>query len=884
MSANMSNHLYWFPITKLRPPSTQELIPRPWLIGKLVQLALAHRLTLISAPAGSGKTTLAADLTLQQENYTVRWLSLDDSDNNLHALLLAFTITLLPEPNQELMGSIQTGHLDGRQVANILVNWLDELVQQPLLLILDDLHLVTDKDCHGFLDYLIERIPGHVHIVATTRYDPPLSLPRMRARGELAELHLDELRFSVEEATEYLNRLLNLKLTDDLIAQLCQRTEGWVAGLRLLALSLEHVDNEKRAQYINDLAQNDRYVFELLAQEVLAQQDANIRQFLLETSILYELTPELCQQITGQSQATYTLHELHRRNLFLTALGDGTYRYHALFQDFLRDQLKRESFDLYQQVHIRAAAAQQQTIKAFQHYVAAEAWDEAIAVMREGLTEDVVNCIVTLVDLRLELFVKQLPQHLQDTNPWVLLVRGCIAIDRGLYQSGIPLIETARKIFQQNDDIDGALLADIQLLIPQLERTDNGDTYSLFCERIERYVPVITPEVRFIILLAGIWNSAWNYRHEKMEMHLLELIDELIQQDHIDSYRKFAQSIGHVLFFTSYGAKPFERVWPHMEKHAGDGKSIIRMGVCNIRSLLALFRGNLDAAADFARESQAIIRYYGGFAWAEAVVDDVLLSTMFAQGDYAAFDAYYHERIPEMTQRDTSRQYLSEFMYLYGRRLLAENRIEEANNICKELQGICNFKEFEGLFLALQAHVIRCKGELGTAEKLMLQAAAIRTDTHRYFPTHATLGLALIYWQMSEHPLAMNTLRKGLEPLASWDMPGIVVCEGREILPLLEAAIPADVFPDFTRRCVDILRDRGTVKPITIPDSGDALTPREVDILRLIVNGASNRSIADTLVITENTVKSHITRILSKLHAKSRTEAAARVRDLGIAL
>lgn len=880
----ISGWLSWFPVTKLRPPRAQATIQRDWLTNQLYSQALTHRLTLISAPAGSGKTTLAADLAQKNGEATVRWLSLDDSDNNLQTLLPTITIALLSDTNIDLLEIIATGQVEARQVANILVNWLDQSAQTPLILILDDLHLLTDPDIHVFLDYLIERLPGHVHIVATTRYDPPLALPRLRARAELAEVRLDEMRFSPQEAADYLNRLLALELPDNLITHLYQRTEGWIAGLRLLALSLTHIIPEQRAQYIDQLAQNNRYVFELLAEEILAQQDEITRRFLIETSVLTELTPALCQAVTGRADAAQILHQLHQRNLFVVAVGDGTYRYHALFQDFLRDQLQRQP-EHYREIHRLAARAHSQTFQAFQHYVSAEAWEEALSVIHEGLKRDAANCILTLVDMRMELFVRQLPRHLQDENPWVLLVRGSLAVDRGLYQTGIPLIEAARRLFRESGEADGELLADIQLFIPQIERTDDGSTYPRFVEQVRRYVPDITPEVRFVILLAGVWNSAWNYRHEQMETLLLEMITDLSQNGQAVSLRKFSQSIGHVLFFTSQGTAPFETVLPHLEQRAGTYRSIIRMGVCNIRSLLALFQGEFDTACRLARESQGIIRYYGGFAWAEAVVDCVLLAANLALGRFNEFDRYYKARIPEMIRPDTSRQYLTEYMYLYGRRLLAENRIDEARQVCDQMEGKYNFQEFEGLPLALRGYIALHTGQLDEAETLLHQATRIRTQTRRYFPTHGAFGLALAQWQLGERYRALTTLREGIAPLANWDMPGLVALEGRYLLPLLQAATDAGIYPDFIDRCIAMLGGSDTAaKPIHIPGSSESLTPREVDILRLIVDGNSNRTIAEILFITENTVKSHVTRILGKLSARSRTEASARIRELGIPL
>ncbi|MEO8395093.1 MAG: AAA family ATPase, partial [Chloroflexota bacterium] len=637
--ATISAHLkLLFPATKLRPPGTQDTIQRTFLIDQLRQLVLAHRLILISAPAGSGKTTLAADFARSTETEIVRWLSLDEGDNDLKAFLLGIVLALVPDIDEEWSLLVSQGTIPARQVANALINRLDENLTQPLVLVLDDLHLVTDSAIHQFLDYLIERLPVQLHLLITTRYDPPLALSKLRARGELAELRLESLRFNRTEVNELLNRVLKLNISDALVNQMVERTEGWIAGLRLLALSLEGIDALKRAQYIEDLAQNDRYVFELLAEEVLRQQQDDIRRFLLETSILDELTPERCAAVTRQPDAADKLDHLHRHNLFLVSVGDGSYRYHALFRDFLRQQLKRQPSDDRKELHRRAARVQTDPIQKLEHLVAAEQWDEVIDTFRQALMAGVESIWANTGGLRWQTFIERVPQELQQTDPWLMTARASMAFDRGVYSTSMPLLETAYHRFHEQGDAEGEFLTKVYLFIPQVEQATSADVFQQFYDHVSNFVPVMTPRLHTSLLQAGLWNSVTSYQDEQVESYLLKLTDALVQEHDQGVFPTFAQAVGHALFFTHQGAVPFERILPFMKRYAGGEQSIIRMGICNIEAFLGLFRGDLDRAWSAAQNSREIARYYDGFAWAENVVDSVLLSVLLIREDYTEFD------------------------------------------------------------------------------------------------------------------------------------------------------------------------------------------------------------------------------------------------------
>jgi LuxR family maltose regulon positive regulatory protein len=326
----------WLVQTKLHPPLLREdVIPRPRLLAALRQALTSHPLTLLSAPAGYGKTTLLADFGFRISDFGIHnlqsairnrlaWLTLDEEDND-PARFLAYLIAALQRLNpacgttaQTLLASLTNPSAEARRIIGVLINDVLETLPDPFALILDDLHLITQPTIYAALDYLLERLPPQMHLAVGTRGDPPLALARLRARGQVAELRLADLRFTDDEATLFLNEKLHLGLSPDDLAALQARTEGWPVGLRLLASSLDRIPTPAdRTAFITDLAQTDRYVFDFLAEEVLNRQEPDVRAFLLETSILSELTPTLCQAVTGRTDAGTLLEDLDRRSLFL---------------------------------------------------------------------------------------------------------------------------------------------------------------------------------------------------------------------------------------------------------------------------------------------------------------------------------------------------------------------------------------------------------------------------------------------------------------------------------------------------------------------------------------------------------------------------------------
>jgi LuxR family maltose regulon positive regulatory protein len=348
--------------TKLHRPRTRPgFVPRPRLAGRLAHTR-GGELTLVCAPAGFGKTALVADWS-QRDPRPVAWLSLDEGDNDPARFWRHVAAALdrvwpgIAEGAAALLGGLQPASLEA--VVTSLVNELDAMTEE-VVLVLDDYHLIQAPPVHQSLAFLLEHLPASLRLVVASRADPPLPLARLRARGQLAELRERDLRFSPQEAAELLRAAVGPDLPEAAVAVLGERTEGWVAGLQLAALSLRgHADP---AGFVATFSGSQRYVLDYLTEEVLDRQPQPLRQFLLQTSVLERLCGPLCYAVTGRADSQQLLEQVERANLFLVPLDEvrGWWRYHHLFADLLRARLEQEQPERVAGLHQAAAAWSEQ--------------------------------------------------------------------------------------------------------------------------------------------------------------------------------------------------------------------------------------------------------------------------------------------------------------------------------------------------------------------------------------------------------------------------------------------------------------------------------------------------------------------------------------------
>ena len=345
--------------TKLHIPSRRPNAVRRDALVDMLSVGSDTRLTLIDAPVGSGKTSLLSEWHARAHGrMSFAWISLDAADNDQvrfwHGVVAALQ-TVAPTIGGRARRVLHSpGVSVSSHVVPVLINEL-ALLSDQIVLVLDDYHVIASEQIHRDVEFLIDRLPSIVRLVIATRSDPPLPLGRLRARAQLTEIRADELRFSVEEAKAFLNDVLELALDATEVARLHERTEGWIAGLQLAGLSLR--GRHDRRAFIDSFAGDDRQIVDYLGFEVLDSQPAPVRAFLLESAILDRLTGSLCAAVTETDDAARLLAELERANLFVVSLDSRRewYRYHHLFADLLRHELRRTYPELVPTLHKRAA-------------------------------------------------------------------------------------------------------------------------------------------------------------------------------------------------------------------------------------------------------------------------------------------------------------------------------------------------------------------------------------------------------------------------------------------------------------------------------------------------------------------------------------------------
>lgn len=375
--------------TKLFVPKTRgKLIVRSHLNQRLNE-GLYRKLTIITAPAGYGKSTLLSEWVTTIDAH-IGWLSLDESDNN-PAQFWAHTIGALKRANPSFREKVERHSIEIDLYGNThifkLINLLHQFSEQTVL-ILDDFHVIKNSSILNGLSYLLERIPPHVHFYIASRNQPLLPISRLRVEGNLVELVADDLRFDIEETKAYFNQCTELTFNNIELLDIFQRTEGWAAGMRMAALSIDNKLNGTKVAL--DMSGKQRHVADYFFEEVLSKQPKDVQQFLMKTSILERMNASLCEAITNETNSSTILHQLERENLFLVSLDKDRewYRYHHLFQEFLHMQLQLSSPEQVKALHETAGRWFEENgfqQEALEHYLSSGHYERALRLLERML-------------------------------------------------------------------------------------------------------------------------------------------------------------------------------------------------------------------------------------------------------------------------------------------------------------------------------------------------------------------------------------------------------------------------------------------------------------------------------------------------------------------
>jgi LuxR family maltose regulon positive regulatory protein len=900
-------------LTKLFVPRVRPgRVARPTLLARLNQ-ALSGKLTLVSAPAGFGKTTLVADW-LQQVDRPSAWLSLSDGDNDPNRFLIYLTAALQRidsawgQTVQELLHTPQPPALTA-----MVVTLINDIAagDSPFALVLDDYHLISAPSIHAALSFLLDNLPTQMHLVVLSRADPPLPLPRLRARGEVTEIRADELRFTLEESVAFLNEVMNLGLTQQQITVLESRTEGWVAGLQLAGISLQGLPRDDADHLIEAFAGSHRYVMDYLVEEVFDRQPRHVQQFLLQTSILDRLSGPLCDAILDEGRTTREeqgasfvqrpasggqaiLEYLEDHNLFTMPLDHERhwYRYHRLFADLLRDRMQQMQPEHVPDLHRRASAWYEQkglADQAFAHAAAAGDVQRAVC-LAEAHAERLVQRGDVATLLR---WLEALPDQVVRSRPrlcvsyaWALFLTGQAGVlEPWLHDAETALAQWAALPSMTEDASDLAPLLD-EVDVLRLASSRYRENPAGLIERYGQALDQMNESDLFSrgLLYLGLGVACRLNGDAEGAIHAYSEAAQMCQA----AGNTMAAVIAIYDLSRMYGFQGRLNLAAKTCRQVLESDKPAPFTAQRSPSLGLIHLGLARVQYEWNELETAEMHTRAGLALGEPGGSLVLLMrgyTLLARIRHACGDGQgVRESLRtlewaieqrELTQatRDEMAAYRALFDVMLGD---LETPARWAGTIKPTLHDkLDTLREFQWLILVRVLITQRLPDEAAPLLRYLLQTAESEGRTGRAIEILALQALAL---QAQARPAqALSALKKALSLGEPEGYVRTFVDEGVPMATLLRRALAQGIAPNYVRRLLAAFDE-----PVAGSALVEPLTRRELEVLRLIADGLKNREIADHLVISVATVKRHITNIYGKLDVSRRVQAVARAQDLGL--
>ena len=872
----------WVARTKLlRPEVAADAVIDPALLQGTVRAVTSMPVTLVSAQAGAGKTTLAG-AAADAAGLPVAWVALDAGDDDLASLLhllVSAIETVVPDgcpAARELLRSDLPAAVDPRRAAGVLVN--DVVAADPplFLLVLDDVHVLGDTDALALLDLVLAQAPPMLRVVLTTRTDPTLSLSRLRATRRLAEVRSDDLRLGVGQAEQVLNHHLGLGLTPEAVAAVVEAVAGWATGIQLLGRSLDRGTVLAASPELGSAA-DPSVLYDYLAEEILGAEDPATVAFLLDTSVLGTVTPRAAAAVSGRGDAEAVSADLNRRLPFLVPAVErarGVYRYHDLFSSFLLRRLAATDPDRLARQHRRAADAVADPGARIEHLLAAEDWDAAARAIEDlGRATFPGSADVA----RAATWAARVPGH----RPWLDLLQGVAAAAEGDRAGAVRHLERALAPADAFDDLLGRWLTvrtlhlvtnDHARLVPQQAAMAATPEFA-----------TLAPAIRVDHHIGSAYGCMYTERWDAARDALFAALDLTMATGDAGAVEVLAQHISPLLTAVDGGLDRIEAYLAWATPRIGDEPSVERLGVLHQRTLTAFLRGRFAEALDAAAAGRVLLDRLGGSPYLRSTFDWVESGAWFARGDMAHAEALLRRRQEEAAPTDLDAAMNEMQIAFWARVLRAQGRGPEVAALgarrLADPHGPVSAAILELLQLALQAEAAAAAGDRTAAEAHLRSGIEIE-DRVRMIPFLPSLraGLALLLADAGRGEEADRELAVALRTAEARGMPGLVAPSGPGLVPLLERAAGRGVCPATTAAVLAAL-DQGPARAaVAVPGSPEILSPREVEVLRLLTEGASNRQIAEGLFISEHTVKTHVRHVMAKLGARSRAHAAARAR------
>jgi len=870
------------------PPPRPRAVLRPRLIERLDE-SLHRKLTLVSAPAGFGKTTLLSEWVAGCER-PAAWLSLDRGDSDpsrFLAYLIAALQNVVADVGEGVLGLLQSPQPP--PMDSILTALLNEISNVPndFVLVLDDYHAIDAEPVDSALAFMIEHLPPQMHLVIATREDPQLSLPRLRARDQLTELRAADLRFTPEEAAEFLKGVMGLNLSAEEISALESRTEGWIAGLQMAALSMQ--GRADTASFVQAFTGSHHFVLDYLVEEVLKRQPESVQTFLLRTSILDRMCCPLCDavvlepSISGQE----TLEYLEHANLFIVPLDEERrwYRYHHLFAELLRQRLhqsvesKGDEKSNVAELHIRASQWYEDNgleIEAFRHAAAANDIERAERLIEgEGMPLHFRGAVAPVLN-----WLESLPTTELDARPslWVIYASALLFISQtaGVEQK-LQAAEAALQNAEQ-DDKTRDLVGHIAVIRATLAVTQHQvETITAQSRRALEYLHPDNLPVR----TATIWTLGHAYHLQGDRAAAGRAYTEAIS---------ISESIGHFIInvMATIGLGSLQEADNQLYLAAQTYRRVLQLAgdpplpvACDAHLGLARISyewNDLDAAEQHGQQGGQLARQIENTD--RFVAGEVFLARLrLARGDVAGAAAILAETSQSVRQHDFVHR-MPEVADAQVLTLLHQGNLAAAADLAETYDLPIS-----------QARVHLARGDTSTAlavlEPWRWQVEAKGWQDERL---KAMVLQTVALQAHGEKDEAAQLLEEALVLAEPGGVIRIFVDEGMPMAQLLSEAAARRIMPDYIGKLLAVfeaedLESAEEFHPTpAIPAQSlvEPLSHRELEILRLIAQGLSNREISQRLFLALSTVKGHNRIIFSKLMVGSRTEAVARARELGL--
>lgn len=898
---------HWTLPTKLRPPSTGvRHMPRPRLSAVPASVG-SFRLALVCAPAGSGKTTALAEWysSLRKRHVAVAWLSLDGFDNDPRRFVA------------HLISAIQSTRPDfGRESHGLLTANPDMLMEdmaasmvrdfarseRQTVVFLDDYHEVRDRTIHAVVDFLLRYLPPHVRFVIGTRRIPPLSVERLRIQGAVLEIRWEDLRFNVDETRDYLRETCGLHLSEEQVRALCERTEGWITGLQLAAMAFAGAEDADR--FVSSITGVQRKIADYLLESVFRRHPPAVRQFLMKTSILDRITAPLCEALTGRQDSQHLIETLEEKNLFIFGLDDRRiwYRYHNLFSEFLQQRLRTELPDEVAGLYDRASEWCEKNgfpTEAVRYAIAGNRFQRAAKLL-----ETAGRDLFRQGDFQeLRRWLDALPARIVQRSPVLCALHAWALAYLGELDGAKACIECAEKVIAEPETSAGygppsnrgSVRAEIQLLraVVGIIRTDEPDVsgfhdgiVSLFPEEERVLRSYASIALGFASRVAGYLSVALRHFQEAL------VVSEDTDSSLVNLNARLNIGIVNYLMGRMNDAEDGFRKSLEVSRERMWSRSI---GAAFLRYGLALVlqeRNRLSEALEELSEAIAFLEASDAFGFlGMALVERARILFTLGRPDLADADL--------AQAREVARKYSVERVsfradLLESRMAVRASELEEADRCLESAIAAFGgekffdrriFLEKQEYFLMEQLRVLLARKRFGEAVRLAAKGAR-SADT-------AGRGRNVIEFLLLEAE-ACHGLSRTDHSLARLERAVVLAHEegivrpfldaGRELIPLLRRLKGKEGLQRAVAGILSALEDCADPadRKTGARQGEEPFHHREVQILQLMAQGLRNREIGKRLFLSEETVKWYLKRLYCKLYVRTRTEAVARARKLGL--